>query len=164
MRQNGEGEMIRQSVTERKNNGFKCSHCNGWVPLSELIGTSNRNHCPSCLWSKHVDFEKPGDRKSVCRAGMKPIGLTFKHEGLDRYNKLKQGEIMLIHQCSNTECNKISINRIAGDDNSEAILNVFQTSKNLDPLIREKLKEQDIELLNEKDEEQIRVQLFGKTQ
>lgn len=123
------------------------------------MGTRHRNHCPFCLWSKHLDSEKPGNRKSPCQAEMKPIGLTFKREGIDKYGKPKQGELMLIHQCNG--CNKIAINRIAGDDNPEMILEVFQKSLTLDEQLRKKLEKDKIRLLTGKDEKQIRLQLFG---
>ncbi len=124
------------------------------------MGTAHRNHCPLCLWSKHVDLEKPGDRKSECQAGMKPIGLTFKHEEVDKYGKLQQGELMLIHEC--TGCGKISINRIAGDDNPEAILKVFKESQELSPEKRNQLERNGIEILLRETKEKILTQLFGK--
>ena len=39
---------------------FRCHHCRADVP-EDAPGTRNRNHCPFCLWSRHVDIE-PGDR------------------------------------------------------------------------------------------------------
>jgi hypothetical protein len=141
---------------------FNCSHCGAPVSPAELIGTRNRNHCSHCLWSKHVDLEKPGDRKSSCQALMRPIGLTFKKEALDKYGKSKQGELMLIHQCSNPDCGKISINRIAGDDNPEVILEVFRASKILERDLKKKLEKDGIKLLTGNDEGKIRTQLFGK--
>lgn len=148
---------------EQKRGGFKCVHCGGWVTISELMGTHHRNHCPFCLWSKHVDLEKPGDRKASCGAGMEPVGLTFKREGYDKYGRLRQGELMVIHHCTNEDCGKISINRIAGDDSPEAILRVFERSLTIDDALRKKIAEADITLLTEKDEEEIRTQLFGKS-
>lgn len=145
---------------KKKESGFKCSHCRQWVPTSGLMGTAHRNHCPLCLWSKHVDLEKPGDRKSKCQAGMEPIGLTFKHEGWNRYEKSKQGELMLIHRC--TQCEKITINRIAGNDSPIEILNVLERSKTLENETRKRLEKDDIRLLNEKDREEITRQLYGK--
>lgn len=149
------------SQKKRGRGGFRCSHCGGWVPLSKLMGTRHRNQCPFCLWSQHADLEKSGDRKSRCQAGMEPIGLTFKHEGTDKYGRSRQGELMLIHQCTNRDCGKISINRIAGDDDPEAILDVFQKSQTLSPELKERLGKQGIDLLTRSDEEQIRVQLWG---
>lgn len=145
---------------EERVSGFKCSHCHFWVPVNESIGTAHRDHCSFCLWSKHVDLGKPGDRKSECKAGMEPIGLTFKQEGWDKAGKLRQGELMLIHQC--TQCDKISINRIAADDSLEAIISLFETSQRLDPEMTNRLEKDDIRLLTENDREEIMTQLYGK--
>ncbi len=155
-----EKEREKLLKSEKKKGGFRCCNCGRWVPFSEFMGTEHRNHCPFCLWSKHVDLEKPGDRKSKCQAGMKPIGLTFKHEGVDKYSKLRQGELMLIHEC--TGCGKISINRIAADDNEKTILKVLKESQELDSRRRTQLKRDGIELLTEEAKEKILTQLFGK--
>lgn len=147
-------------MEQKSGNGFSCDHCGQWVPLSELMGTAHRNHCPFCLWSKHVDLEEPGDRKSECRAKMKPIGLTFKHEGVDKYGNLRQGELMLIHEC--TGCGKISINRIASDDKVETILEVFEQSQGLNSNKLKQLKQMNIDPVSEKDKAELYAQLFGK--
>jgi hypothetical protein len=149
-------------MPEEKNGGFNCCHCGQWVPFLKDIGTSHRNHCPFCLWSNHVDREKPGDRESECKAKMKPIGLIFKQEGMDKYGELKQGELMIIYQCAG--CGKISINRIAGDDNPQIILNILEESKSLDPELIREIRESDIKLLTEADREEAIAQLFGKRQ
>jgi hypothetical protein len=132
--------------------GFRCSHCKEWVIINSFMGTVNRNHCPSCLWSKHVDEQK-GDRQAVCQAGMKPIGLTFKHEG-----QFKQGELMLIHECAG--CSKLSINRIARDDSNDSILVVYNVSKQASGLFIV-LERHGIYLLGAEDENEIQAQLFG---
>lgn len=156
-----EKEREKRLKSEEKKGGFRCCNCGQWVPFTEFMDTEHRNHCPLCLWSKHVDLEKSGDRKSKCQAKMKPIGLTFKHEGVDKYGSLRQGELMLIHECNG--CGKTSINRIAADDNEKAILKVFKESQELDPEKRNQLKSEGIELLQEEAREKILVQLFGKT-
>jgi DNA-directed RNA polymerase subunit RPC12/RpoP len=138
---------------------FKCSHCGESVFL-KAVGTRQRNHCPFCLRSKHVDLERVGDRRSECRAEMEPIGLTFKNEGMDKYGKARQGELMLIHKC--VGCGKISLNRIAGDDNSEEILKVFQLSQKMNSDEIERLKQKGINVLSKKDKEKILIQLFGR--
>lgn len=139
---------------EHNAGGFRCSHCKQWVVINDFMGTANRNHCNICLWSKHVD-EKKGDRKALCHSGMKPIGLTFKNEGYG-----KQGESMLIHLCS--VCNKVSINRIAGDDFTDVIIEVFEQSKNIDEDLKARLVAEDIYLLDENDRQELFIQLFGK--
>ena len=39
---------------------FVCEHCG-----AEVKGDGYTNHCPKCLWSKHVDVH-PGDRAAEC--------------------------------------------------------------------------------------------------
>ncbi len=155
-----EKEWEKRLKLEEKKGGFRCCKCGQWVPFSEFMGTEHRNHCPFCLWSKHVDLKKSGDRKSKCQAPMKPIGLTFKHEGVDKYGRPQQGELMLIHECVN--CGKISINRIAADDNEEAILRVFEESQKLSPGKRNQLERENIEVLSSERKEEVLTQLFGK--
>jgi predicted RNA-binding Zn-ribbon protein involved in translation (DUF1610 family) len=150
----------RRLKLEEKKGGFRCCNCGQWVPFSEFMGTKHRNHCPFCLWSKHVDLKKPGDRKAECQTGMKPIGLTFKHEGVDKYGRLRSGELMLIHECVN--CGKVSINRIAADDNTEAILRVFKESQELPPEKKNRLEHSGIEVLSDERREEVLTQLFGK--
>jgi len=91
---------------------------------------------------------------------MKPIGLTFKQESTDKWGKPKQGELMLIHLC--TKCGKISINRIAADDNPQEIIKVWEDSKNLSQDILTRLAKEKIKILTQNEEEEIRIQLFGK--
>jgi len=67
---------------------------------------------------------------------------------------------MIIHQC--LKCGKISINRLAGDDNEEAILQVLENSKNLTGEQKHLLETQNIKILQEQDKEEILVQLYGK--
>lgn len=140
--------------------GFKCRYCFKWVPFFGFPKTERRNHCPFCLCSQHLDSVKSGDRKSQCKSKMQPIGLIFKQEGIDRYGKERQGELMLVHKCLG--CKKISINRIAGDDNPSVILSVFEKSKKLDKEQKEYLQKKNIKLLKEKNKEEILIQLFGK--
>lgn len=144
----------------KKQQEFKCLNCRKQVSLLNLIGSEHRNHCPSCLYSQHLDLDVPGDRKSECKQKMEPIGITLKHEGVDKYGKVKEGELMIIHKC--LKCSKISINRVAGDDNGEEILKVFKKSKDLAKQIKEDLQKNNIKLLQEKDKDVIYRQLFGK--
>lgn len=140
-------------------NKIICENCKKEFTTDGLIGTHNRNHCPFCLYSKHVDLKESGDRKCECGGLMEPIALTFKKEGTDKYGKEKQGEIMVIQKCQ--KCGDISINRIAGDDNPDRILEIFSKSKNLDQKTKTLLKNNNIIILEEKDEAETRKQLFG---
>jgi len=150
---NYEKQIERKRHDEYRSGGFKCAHCKQWVVINPFIGTANRNHCNMCLWSRHVDIKK-GDRLSDCHGGMRPIALTFKHEG-----NAKVGEIMLVHHCS--VCEKISINRIAGDDIEDHILQVFTESFMLAQELSAELAAQDIYQLVKTDEPAVRTQLFG---
>ena len=144
----------------KKKFGFSCEHCGSWVSKDQFIGTHFRNHCPFCLWSKHVDERQSGDRHAFCRGPMEPIGLTFKHEGQDKYGRPRQGELMLVHRCQ--KCGAFSLNRLAADDEIQMVLEVFESSQKRNQEILNKLKEDNIELLTEKDEKEIKIQLFGK--
>ena len=81
---------------------FVCEHCG--VSVAPLPRGSYRNHCPVCLWSKHVDQEGPGDRQSLCQGLMEPVAL----EGGST-----KGWI-LVHRC--TKCEKQIRNKAAPDD------------------------------------------------
>ena len=91
---------------------------------------------------------------------MRPIGLTFKSGKRNRYSSDISGEIMLVHYC--LSCEKISCNRIAGDDNAYAVLNLlnFGTDNNL--AFKEKIKEFAIELLTIDYQEMVSIALLGK--
>lgn len=105
---------------------FKCAHCHVLVSSTHVLsGVNNRNHCPYCLWSCHLDLYAAGDRLSACKGQMKPVGLTMKM-GRNKYRLDRRGELMLVHQC--TDCGTLSINRVAADDDSSAIVAVFQES------------------------------------
>src|SRR5687767_5611643 len=54
---------------KRTKEDFVCEHC-GY----SVVGTGYTNHCPKCLWSKHVDID-PGDRAETCMGLMEPIVL-----------------------------------------------------------------------------------------
>jgi hypothetical protein len=60
--------------------GFRCIHCRQYVSAARpLSGVGNRNHCPYCLHSRHLDWHRAGDRLAACKGSMQPVGLTFKH-------------------------------------------------------------------------------------
>jgi len=82
---------------------FICGHCGRRVPPLPS-GGRHRNHCPSCLYSRHVDAHTTGDRASACSALMEPIG-TFQR---------RNGEYVVVHRCLG--CGFERFNRIAADD------------------------------------------------
>ena len=93
----------------RQPSTFRCRRCGLDVP-EDAPGTTHRNHCPNCLWSRHLDDDTPGDREADCGALMEPIAITVRGGG----------EWVLIHRCSG--CDELGLNRSAGDDNPLLLL------------------------------------------
>lgn len=85
-----------------KQEPFTCEKCG--KPVDDLSNGSYRNHCPFCLYSKHVDKEGPGDRLSECGGLMMPLGLI---------QSSGKGWI-LVHEC--ITCGKRIKNKAAPDD------------------------------------------------
>lgn len=52
---------------KRTKENFTCEKCG-----FKIVGDGYTNHCPQCLWSKHVDIE-PGDRQASCGGLMRPV-------------------------------------------------------------------------------------------
>ena len=73
------------------------------------LGYSCRNHCPYCLYSKHIDVN-PGDRKEICHGLLKPIEIE---------TNSKKGYI-IVFKCQ--KCGVIKKNKVAEDDNMEKII------------------------------------------
>lgn len=89
---------------------FTCKVCGASV-APEDAGSLHRNHCPKCLSSVHVD-NRPGDRASLCKGIMDPIGVWVR----------KNGEWAIIHRCRS--CGTFSSNRIAADDNPALLISI----------------------------------------
>jgi len=138
---------------------FVCLHCRRLVQKHVLLsGVRNRNHCPYCLSSRHLDLFEAGDRLAACLGTMRPVALTLKRDG-NKY-AADSGELMLVHVCS--ECGKVSINRIAADDDNDLILQVFRASRSLDASIRVALAQNGIAPLGVQQEGLVRQRLWGK--
>jgi hypothetical protein len=139
---------------------FRCLHCRNIISADPRRSrVQNRNHCPYCLWSRHVDLSAAGDRLSACKAQMEPVGLTLKQSGR-RYGPAEGGELMLIHCC--VECGKVSINRIAADDFTETLLEVYEGSWKMAPFIRRQLAAGGILALRAADLTIVKARLYGK--
>lgn len=102
---------VARSPRSEADQAFKCGHCRQFIG-APVSGGRQRNHCPNCLYSKHVDGKMPGDRKATCHALMKPIGIHTR----------RNGEEVLIHECLG--CGKRDPNRIAADDNPVLLLEI----------------------------------------
>ncbi len=86
---------------QRRDEDFTCAHCGASVK-----GSGYTNHCPKCLWSRHVDVN-PGDRREPCNGMMEPFGVDTR------------GGTSLYHRCQ--ECGVVRKNRIAPDDSMELV-------------------------------------------
>lgn len=82
---------------------FACERCGHAVK-----GTGYTNHCPNCMWSKHVDVF-PGDRAEECGGMMEPVALAS-----------KKGGYAVTHRCQ--KCGEERTVKCAPDDRIEALL------------------------------------------
>jgi len=92
----------------RRVENFVCQNCG-----VEVQGTGYTDHCPNCLWSKHVDVY-PGDREEECGGMMEPVAAERKGDAW-----------RILYKCQ--KCGYKHFNRSAPDDNLDVII---QLSKN----------------------------------
>lgn len=141
--------------------GFTCMACKQIISSDPLYsGVNNRNHCPYCLISKHVDLYRSGDRLNACRSRMTPVGLTWKRTK-NKYGS-GLGELMIVHRCDG--CHQFSINRIAADDCSDSIQQLFHDSIHLPEVDLCELIDLGIELVKPDHKSEIQACLFGNFQ
>ena len=93
-----------------KDETFTCSNCGHTV---DKLNYTARDHCPSCLYSKHVDI-MPGDRMNQCKGLMMPIGI-------EKYKNTYK----IIYKC--LKCHEIHKNIMAHDDNYDLIVKLSVT-------------------------------------
>lgn len=86
--------------------GFVCENCGREV---SPLGYTSRDHCPYCLYSKHVD-ELPGDRAATCGGALRPIqSLPDARHGF-----------VILYRCET--CGKEHRNVAARDDDTELLI------------------------------------------
>ncbi len=91
---------------------FICENCHKKV---EKLNYTSRDHCPYCLYSKHIDI-MPGDRQNTCLGLLEPVSIEkFK-------NSFK-----IIYKCQ--KCGKLHKNIMAKDDNFDVIINLSKSAK-----------------------------------
>lgn len=84
---------------------FVCEKCG-----NKVKGTGYTNHCPSCLWSKHVD-KNPGDRLEACGGLMEPARTE------------KEGKkYMIVHKC--VRCGYERRNSLLSGDSFDAYVSI----------------------------------------
>ena len=97
--------MIYMKNFTMRDENFICENCGKSV---KKLNYTARDHCPYCLYSKHLDI-MPGDRQNNCQGLLKPIGIEkFK----DSYK--------IIYKC--IKCNQLHKNIMATDDNMDLII------------------------------------------
>ncbi|GAP40373.1 RNHCP domain-containing protein [Flexilinea flocculi] len=98
------------AVFIRKKEDFICENCG-----KSVKGNGYTNHCPFCLYSKHVDIH-PGDRSADCGGLMKPIRI-----------EIHKGEKIIYHQC--LKCGYVKANKSAPDDDFDRIIEIMSTGR-----------------------------------
>jgi hypothetical protein len=93
----------------RTTEDFVCEKCG-----FSVVGNGYTNHCPECLWSKHVDIF-PGDRAEKCGGLMEPIRIEKKGK-----------EYTIIHKC--IKCGIEKPNKAVKEDNFQMIIQVSANS------------------------------------
>jgi len=88
---------------QRRDEDFVCEECG-----AEVRGTGYTNHCPRCLWSKHVDVY-PGDRLAPCRSMMEPVEVAVSGDGY-----------VITHRC--ITCGAMRHNTSAPEDSADALI------------------------------------------
>ncbi len=86
----------------KKTENFTCKHCG-----HKVKGNGFTNHCPKCLYSRHVDVW-PGDRKEECGGLMEPVGMELKNE-----------KYILTHRC--LVCGKETHCKASNNDSIDAL-------------------------------------------
>ena len=76
---------------------FLCEHCGAYV-----VGNGYTDHCPRCLWSKHVDVN-PGDRASDCHGLMEPVAIEGASPAYRVVNKCLKCGYMKRNEASNED-------------------------------------------------------------
>ena len=87
----------------RVEENFVCEVCG-----TKVVGSGYTDHCPNCLFSKHVDEELAGDRSSACHGLMESVGIRH-----------KKGKNQIKYQC--IKCGKVFYCKITDNDNQEEI-------------------------------------------
>jgi rubrerythrin len=95
---------------QRRTEDFMCENCG-----HQVVGSGYTNHCPVCLWSKHVDVN-PGDREETCQGMMEPIQV-----------EAQKDEYRILHRC--LKCGVEHWNKAAKEDDFEVLLQIAAEQK-----------------------------------
>jgi len=94
---------LKSKKFQRRIEDFVCENCG-----AEVKGNGYTDHCPNCLWGRHVDVN-PGDRAADCRGMMEPVRA-----------EVKSGKYLLHYKC--TKCgHKFRVKSVPNDNLDEII-------------------------------------------
>ncbi len=106
-----------QDPTEQASRRFKktvedfvCYNCG-----TKVSGNGYTDHCPVCLWGKHVDT-MPGDRSAGCHGHMRPIGAAY-----------KSGTYTIYYECEG--CGRRSGFKAAGADDADVLASLVSAQR-----------------------------------
>ncbi len=91
----------------KRDEEFICENCGRLV---STLNYTTRDHCPYCLYSKHVDIN-PGDRMNNCLGLLEPISI-------EKYKDTYK----IVYKCQ--KCGEIHKNIIAKDDEMDMIIKI----------------------------------------
>ena len=97
---------MQEKTFTKNDSGFICGHCGKEVAP---LGYCSRNHCPYCLYSRHLDIN-PGDRASECGGLMRPSAVT---------SHAKKG-FVITHKC--IKCGATRNNKMQQDDDTSLLI------------------------------------------
>ena len=98
--------MLSGRKFQRKIEDFVCEKCG-----MEVKGNGYTDHCPVCLWGRHVDVN-PGDRAASCGGMMEPVRA-----------EVKGGKYLLYYICKG--CGHKFRLKSASDDELNAIIKLI---------------------------------------
>lgn len=101
----GTGQASSAYMFKRNKENFICEICG-----AKVEGNGYTNHCPQCLWSKHVDVH-PGDRAAACGGQMRPVDV-----------ETKAGEHVIVHTC--VICGHTKKNKVSTNDDFDAVIRI----------------------------------------
>jgi len=96
---------LKINMFKKTKEDFTCEQCG-----ESVMGDGFTNHCPVCLWSKHVDIT-PGDRLATCGGIMEPIAL-----------RKQRGEYQVLHVC--VVCGYKKYNKLSEHDSQKEIVRI----------------------------------------
>lgn len=103
--------MVSAKRFQRKIEDFVCAHCG-----VKVKGSGYTDHCPVCLWSRHVDVN-PGDRASECGGMMEPVDV-----------EMKDGQKVIHYRC--VKCKMEHRVKALPEDNEEEVIRIIKERAN----------------------------------